>query len=204
MRVCFVVWRYPSFSKSDHAGGAEKQLQRLTTELNKRGHETTIISGKKGRNPLLEKPDENISVFRIPTTSLPGISMILYMIILPIIIVRLHFRERFDVIHIPLPDLFIISLYFTSRLLGIPVIARIAADELDQSYSQGLWATVRELIKSVILKVEGIQTLNPMAYNDALLLGKTREQVFLVPNGVNIPDKQKDYTKMSNKVLYIG
>lgn len=204
LQICFIVWRFPLFSESDIVGGAERQLQKLSFELGSKNHKVTIISSRRSKEPFYQRPHKNIGIVRVPTTALPILSMILFMMILPLILIRLHFRDKFDVIHIPLPDLFIIPIHLVSRLLRIPIITRVAADELDQSYSHGLWSIIRNLIKAIILKADGIQTLNPKAYADALRFGKPDDQVFLVPNGVRVPEQERDYAEIYNRIIYVG
>jgi glycosyltransferase involved in cell wall biosynthesis len=184
--------------------GAEKQLLQLIQYLQNSKHSFKVFSRSVDGLPNREIISKKGLIHRLPTTTVPGLSMLLFTLMLPFALLRSHFQKKFDLIHLPLPDLYLCTVAITRYLLDIPVIARIAADELDLSYSHGFWRLARFYIRSIILKMEAIQTLNPYAQKQAKNLGVPSDQIFLIPNGVRVPDRTKEYGDLTNQILYVG
>ena len=184
--------------------GAEKQLLRIATMLKSTPHRVTIISKRMKGSPNREHLSDRINIERVFTTGIPGLSMLLFTIALPIILLRIHLKERINIIVLPLPDFFIFTVSLLTKLLRIPLIARVAADELNPIYSHGFWYIVRLMIRSFILKTDAIQTLNPTTHRIALEQFCDPNKVYLIPNGVDLPEIPKDYNNLSKRILYVG
>ena len=184
--------------------GAENQLLKWTKALSIAQHDITIFCRKERNAPTMEEINDSSTIYRLPTTEVPGLSMLLFMILLPVYMLKIHARHRFDLIHLPLPDVFITICYILHRLLKIPLISRIAADELYPRHSFGIWRFTRLLIRAFVLKSNAVHTLNPVAQKMALKWKKDYCLVYLIPNGIEVPDKQKLYSHLSRKIIYIG
>jgi len=205
MHICYVIWKFSSPNNFLRMGGAEKQLLKIIDNLrNNKSIKITVIARKMPENPKEETIAENIKIKRLLTTNIPLLSMILFSISLFFGLVKLNKKEKIDLIHLPLPDLYLISVRLTRAILKIPFISRIAADELDPKSSRGMWLIERLYVRSLILKSDAIQTLTEYATKKASQLLFDPDKIHLIPNGVEIPKKIKDYTLLSYEIVYIG
>lgn len=187
-------------------GGAEKQLLKLVKTLtDDTDHSITILSRKESGDPYKEALSSKACVYRIPATTIPGFGVFVFSMILPFLILVLNVRNRFDVIHLPIPDLFIFAVDGIGKLLGIPVIVRIAADDfLLPAYSHSLGKWIKIILRPAILKMYAIHVLTPWARRCAQKLGGTTVRVYLIPNGVETPKLQRDYQRLTKRITYIG
>jgi glycosyltransferase involved in cell wall biosynthesis len=204
MHIGFVIWKFDYSGLKHIMWGAEKQLLQVALGLTRKGHNVSIFSSGIESNSRKNTISDNLVIYNLPTTSLPGISMLLFMIVLPIWIIRIHFQRRFDTIHLPLPDFFIVSVFIIRMLVHVPIVSRIAADELVLTYSHGPWSVIRSIIRSYILKSDGVQTLNPHAQALAIKAEIPRQHVFLIPNGTDIKLQKKDYNSLKKRIIYVG
>lgn len=206
LHVLFVIWRFKSPTRFTSMGGAEKQLLKLVNALTDDSkHSVTILTRKESGDPHKEALSSNVRVYRIPATTIPGFGVFVFSMILPFLILVLNVRKRFDIIHLPAPDLFIFAVYGIGKLLGIPVIVRIAADDfLIPAYSHSLGRWIKIILRSAILKMDAIHVLTPWACRCAQKLGGTTVRVYLIPNGVETPKLQRDYQRLTKRITYIG
>ena len=185
-------------------GGAQRQLIRIAEELKSTRVKITVLSAQVKNCVAQEEVSENFIIKRLPTTTIPGLSMFLFMLLLPLALFIQHIRYRFNLIYLPLPDIFIIDLLMIRAILRIPVIARIAATELDLKYYHDSWLSIKLLIKSSILRMDAVQVLNPETFKRALDEGRTNQNTYLIANGVVIPNQQRAYPKLTNEIIYVG
>ncbi len=203
LHVLFVIWRFKSPKSFTGMGGAENQLLKLMNTLMDDCHHLTVITRKTGNDPSEEFLSDHIRILRLQTTSIPGISMLVFFFLLPLAVVRCHLSNRIDVMHLPLPDLFVVAVYFLKLVLKIPAIARVAADEyLVPRHSRGVGKFSKYIIRSVMVRMDAIQTLTPAAYKSASKLGLGT--TYLIPNGVLLPQEHRDYRNLTNRITYIG
>lgn len=187
-------------------GGSEKQLLRVVNELKKNYYKyQVIIVARKAKNDLsFEKVSPKIKIYRLFSTEIPILSMMLFMISLPIFLIHYHLRFRISVIHLQLPDFFLLSLLLVRYITKIPIITRIAANELNLITFHGIWYNARRFMRSLILQTDAIHTLNPTAFNNSFELGFSVKNLYLIPNGVNVPVDSKNYKSLKRQILYVG
>jgi len=205
MKLCYVIWKFRTPKKFTNMGGAEKQLLKIIETLKrKKDIEIIIFTRKTEDDPFLEYYSENVIIKRVNTTNIPLMNMLIFSIQLLFFITKVNLKERINLIHLPLPDIYISVIYAIQKLYKIPYISRIAADELLPFRTKGLWLINRLITRFFILRSNGIQVLNPQAKKIAENLNVDRKKIYLIPNGTKIPLKKKDYSRLSNNILYIG
>ncbi|MFW9923840.1 MAG: glycosyltransferase [Candidatus Thorarchaeota archaeon] len=205
MHICYVIWKFSSPENFQKMGGAENQLLKIVNHLkNNDDIKISIISRKMPNESKKEFPSNNVEITRINSTKIPFLSMIIFSISLFFKLIKLNKKDKIHLIHIPLPDLFLFSIWFIRIFLKIPFISRIAADELNPINSKGLWKMERLFVRSLILRSNAIQTLNQNATQQAFDLSFSKERIFLIPNGIAPPTISRDYKKLSNEIIYIG
>ncbi|MBD3189759.1 MAG: glycosyltransferase [Candidatus Heimdallarchaeota archaeon] len=185
-------------------GGAENQLLKIIEQLRDKKVQITILSKQTHNDPIKEQIFKDKVIKRLSVTNMPIISMIIFMVTLFFELVKLNKKQKIDLIHLPLPDAYIISVYLFSKIYKIPVITRVAADELYPYKKEGVWLLNRLLVRHFMLKLNGIQILNPLAKNHAKKLGYPEERTFLIPNGTKIPERHRNYGEFTHNILYIG
>lgn len=202
--ICYVIWKFRSPDNFVNMGGAENQLLKIINQFKNSNKNITIISRKTDADKGVEIFSDNIKIHRINTTNIRFLSMILFMIGLFVLIYRINRKKRIDIIHLPLPDIYIASIFVLRMMLKIPVLTMVAGDELYPQRKKGLWYVDRLIVRHFMLKLDGIQTLNDTAYKIGQKLQYKEEKLFLVPMGVNIPSKMRDYKKLTKNIVYIG
>ncbi len=186
-------------------GGAERQLLKIVENLkNKRDIKVTIISKKLPDDSIKESVSPNISIQRLKSSNIPLISVFIFSIVLFFHLIFLNKKKKIDLIHLPLPDLFILPVLILRRILHFPVIARIAADELFPFRSHGFWFLERIIVRKMILMCDAIQTLNGQAFAYSKSIGVNQKRLFLIPNGIEDLHQPKNYTNLTKKIVYIG
>jgi len=185
-------------------GGAETQLLKIIKHLKNTDKKITIIARKTDDDKRLEEVSENITIYRINTTNIRFISMIIFCIATFFLIYKINRVNKFDIIHLPLPDIYIIMIFILRRILKIPITSMVAGDEVNPQGYIGLWYIDRKIVKNLILKSDGIQTLNTQTFEFCEKIVKDKEKIYLVPMGVEIPLIKRDYKNFSNNIVYIG
>jgi len=205
INVYYVIWKFRTPKKFLEMGGAEKQLLK-TIEVfkNRTDIKMTIYSQKIKEDPINEQYSKNITIKRVKTTKIPFLNMLIFSFKLLFFIAKNNKREKIDIIHLPLPDIYITVVYLIKKLYNIPYISRIAADELFPFRTKGLWLINRLVTRFFIMKSNGVQVLNTQAKKTAENLNIEKSKIFLIPNGTELPVKKKNYSKLSNIILYIG
>ena len=205
MHICYILWKFRSPKNFQQMGGAENQLLKIIKRLQRRKDiKITIISRKLPDDPIKEIVSSNIKIQRINSSNIPVISLVMFSIVLFFKLIKINSKERINIIHLPLPDLYLSTLYLLRRILKIPVITRIAADELSPYSSHGLWLVERLFVRKLILQSDGLQTLNNQAYDFAKSAGFDIRKLFLIPNGIEKSKFFKKYEKLTHKIVYIG
>lgn len=202
--ICYVIWKFSSPNKFTKMGGAENQLLKTLTHVKGNKIKYTIITRKIPDATQNEMIGYNKKILRLFTTTIPLLSMILFMINLFFTIIKLNKENRISIIHVPLPDVFIVVLFILQKTLKIPIITRVAGDELAPFRKHGFWLVNRLIVRSFMLRLNAIQALNPQAYKVAENLNYPRERLFLINNGTTIPKKFRQYDDIKNSIVYIG
>jgi len=203
--IAYVIWRFRSPKDFTHMGGAENQLLKLVNHIkdDPKNH-VTIIAKQTDNDPENEEISCNVKIKRIKVTNTPIVSMFIFMISLLLTMMKIHRKKRIDIVHAPLPDSYIAVLYVLRFLLKIPIITRVAGDELVPFKTHGFWHVNKLLTRSIMLKLDGIQTLNPLMYEMALKLKYPKSKLYLISNGTIIPKKKRDYKKITHNIMYLG
>lgn len=205
VHICYILWKFSSPNNFTGMGGAENQLLKMVKQLgNKDNIHITIIAKQTLNDSSYEEISKNRDIYRLKTLNIPIISMLIFMLALLFRVMKINKYKKIDLIHLPLPDIFISIVYILRLILKIPVISRVAADELYPYEKGSYWLINRLLVRSFMLKLDGIQTLNPIAKKHAKYLGYPENKIFLIPNGTKIPKTAKDYQKLTYTLLYIG
>jgi len=205
LHLCYVIWKFKSPNSFTKMGGAEKQLLKLLYEFRSyQNVKVTVIARKTTEDKIYEQFSSNIKIYRVYTTNIPLVSMFLFMIFMPLLIIYLNSKNRITSIQLQLPDVYIFSISLLRNLLKIPVITRVAGDELYPIKKRGLWLADRLFVRHYMLKMDAIQVLTSYSYNLALKLGVEKNKIFLIPNGVEIPKKRRNYSQLNKKILYVG
>ena len=202
--ICYVIWKFKSPDNFVNMGGAENQLLKIIKQFRHSDKNITIIARKTDGDKEIEIFSDNIKIQRINTTNIRYISMILFMIGLFFLIYKINRKKRIDIIHLPLPDIYIAIIYLLRMMLKIPVLTMVAGDELYPQRKKGLWYVDRLVVRYFMLKLDGIQTLNATAYKIGKKLRYNEEKLFLVPMGVVIPSAMRNYKKLTKNIVYIG
>ncbi len=205
MHICYIIWNFKSPKNFTNMGGAEKQLLKIIKNVESdKDKQITIISKKMAGDLDKESISSNKEIQRINVTNYRFISMFIFNILLFFKIINLHKKKPIDLIVLQLSDIFIITVYILRYILKIPILTRIATTELYPNKRKGLWLYVNRFIRYIILKSDGMQTLNPLSYYYAKKLGYNDKKLFLIPNGVDIPNEMRNYKKITKNILYIG
>ena len=203
-KICYVIWKFKSPKNFVNMGGSETQLLKWIKQLEKQDKKITIITRKTENDEKFESSSENIEIYRINTTKVKYLSMLLFTIGLFFMFIKLIRKEKFDIIHVPLPDVYLSVIYLIRLIFKIPVITTAAGDELFPQIKKGLWYVDRVIVKYLMLKSDGLHTLNNITYELGEVLNYKKNKLFLISNGVEIPIKSKNYEKLTNKIVYIG
>jgi len=205
VHICYILWKFKSPNNFTGMGGAENQLLKMVKQIESKDNlQITIIAKQTPNDPSYEEISKNRNIYRLKVSKIPIVSMLIFMIALFFKVMKINKHKKIDLIHLPLPDAFILIVYFLRLVLKIPVISRVAADELYPYDKGSYWLVNRLLVRKFMLKLDGIQTLNPIAERYAKYLGYPENRIFLIPNGTLIPKNPKDYQKLSYTLLYIG
>ncbi|MHA1212732.1 MAG: glycosyltransferase family 4 protein [Candidatus Heimdallarchaeota archaeon] len=205
MHICYVIWKFKSPKNFQQMGGAENQLLKVIDKLKDRADiKVTIVAKQMSGDPIEEVVSPRIKIKRIKSANIPLISIVIFSVLLFFKLIRLNKKEKIDIIHLPLPDLYLRSLYLLRRILKVPIITRIAADELYPFSSYGFWLVERIYIRKLILKSDGLQTLNDQAFEYAKSIGFSKQKLFLIPNGIERANEMKKYGKLTKRIVYIG
>jgi len=205
IHICYIIWKFKSPKNFIGMGGAENQLLKIIEHLkNNSKIKITIITKQTPNDLVYEKIAVNKEIIRLNVANIPLISMIIFTISAFFMLLKINKRNGINIIHVPLPDFFIIILNFFSKIMRIPVINRIAADELYPKNKGNFWFINRIIVRKLMLKLDGIQVLNPIAKNYAKYLKYPDERIFLIPNGTKIPNKYNIYNDFTYNLLYIG
>lgn len=205
MHICYVLWKFKSPQSFIEMGGAERQLLNLLNEFKKReGLKVTVFAKKTENDLVFEEYFSNIKIIRIPVPPIKFISLFFFTLLLPFFIFQETRKCRIDIIHIPLSDVFLLSLLFVAKFCKIPLISRIAGDELEPFRKHGLWFINRIIVRKLVMLTDAIQVLTNYSYQQAINLGIEANKLFLIPNGVILPSDFRDYNHFSNNVVYIG
>ncbi|MFW9905707.1 MAG: glycosyltransferase family 4 protein [Candidatus Thorarchaeota archaeon] len=203
--ICYILWQFKSPKNFKDMGGAERQLLHIIDVLGEENRFRVNIVSRRSKDDLpFEKYHEKIQIHRIFTTDLPIVATMLFIIFLPLFIIRCHMKERISVIHVQLPDFFLVSLYFVRQVIKVPIIVRIASNELDLRFFHGFWLAARRIVLYFILKMDAIQTLTPTAYKKASKLNFPLDRLYLIPNGVKLSTKSRNYEFLKKRILYVG
>ena len=155
--ICYVIWKFRTPKNFIGMGGAENQLLKMINVLKKKKEiKMTVLTKQSSNDPLNEKISEDNEIFRLNVLNIPILSMLLFMIIIFPKLIRINKRKKIDIIHIPLPDIFMFTIYIISRILGIPVIIRVASDELNPKNKGSLWFLAKLFVRKLMLKFDGI------------------------------------------------
>ena len=73
-------------------GGAQRQLIRIAEELKSTRVKITVLSAQVNNCAAQEEVSENFIIKRLPTTTIPGLSMFLFMLLLPLALFIQHIR----------------------------------------------------------------------------------------------------------------
>ncbi len=205
LHICYIIWKFKSPKFFTRMGGAENQLRKLINEVKDSENVKITLLARKTKDDLrFESIAPNINIYRIYSTQLPILRLILFTINLFFYLIYLNLKNRINVIHLQLPDVFIITVYYIRWLLKIPVISRVAGDELSPTHKKGLWLKNRLIVRYFMLKMDAIHTLTPYAYKLAEKLNFSKNKIFLIPNGVNVARERRDYSNLTQKLLYVG
>jgi len=205
MHVCYVIWKFKSPKNFQQMGGAEKQLLKVVENLkDKKDIKVTIISKKLHDDSIKESISHNVSIQRVKSTNIQIISVFIFSFVLFFHLINLNKKKKIDLIHLPLPDLYLLPILVLRRILKFPVIARIAADELFPFRSHGFWYLERIIVRKMIMMCDAIQTLNNQTYIFAKSEGVNENQLYLIPNGIENLHLSKTYAKLTKKIVYIG
>jgi len=202
--ICYIIWKFKSPKNFVNMGGAENQLLKIIKRFKDTKKEITIITRKTDGDSKFEIYSSNIKIYRIFTTNIRYLSMLIFMISLFFLIIDLNKKRKFDIVHLPLPDFYILTVYVLRFILNIPVLTMVAGDELHNQNSKGLWRISRLVVRFFMLRLDGIQILNPTAYNIAVNLGYEKEKIFLIPMGLEIPIIFRDYKEFKNNIMFVG
>jgi len=138
MPICYVIWKFKSPKNFQQMGGAEKQLLKIVENLkNKNEIKVTIISKKMSDDSVEDSISPNVTIQRLKSSNIPIISVFIFSLVLFFHLISLNIKKKIDLIHLPLPDLFLLPILILRKILKFPVIARIAADELFPFRSHG-------------------------------------------------------------------
>jgi len=205
IHICAIIWKFRSPSNFREMGGAEKQLLKLLKLIQKESNiNVTILTRQIQSDKKHELVSNNIEIHRINTTNISFLSMFLFMFFLPFIIIKINSRKKINLFYLPLPDIYLFSLVFIRKIMHIPIITRVAGDELNPYRKSGFWYINRILVRKLMICFDAIQVLNPNAYREALNLSYPKEKLFLIPNGVEIPKFTKSYDHLTYNLLYVG
>ncbi|NHJ48366.1 MAG: glycosyltransferase family 4 protein [Asgard group archaeon] len=202
--ICYVIWKFKSPNNFVNMGGSENQLLKWANHLQKLDKKVTIIARKTDNDKDVEILSENFEIIRINTTNIRYLSMLIFMISLFFVFSRLHRKNKFDIIHVPLPDVYLFTLFFLKRIFKIPIVTTAAGDELNPQRYKGLWYIDRLIVKNLMQKTDCIHTLNELTFSTGIRLNYNKEKLFLIPLGVEIPKKKRNYKKLTNTIVYIG
>jgi len=202
--ICYVIWKFKSPKNFVNMGGSENQLLKWITQLEKCNKKATIITHKTNNDLKYERVSKNVQIFRIETTTTRFLSMFLFMIGLFFLFIKLNRKEKFNIIHAPLPDVYIFVLFFLRLIYKIPVLTTVAGDELFPEKKMGIWRVDRLLVRYLMLKLDGIHVLNDIALEAGKKLNYDQKKLFYIPNGVKIPAEVREYSKFTHNILYIG
>jgi len=184
---------------------SENQLLKIVNSVKEKDNINITIFSRKMKNEFEEeKISENANIIRINATFIPILSMFIFMFKLFFKVIKLHKNRKINLIHLPLPDFYIFIAFLLRHILKIPVITRVAGDELFPFKKHGLWLVSRLIVRSFMLILDGIQALNPTAYKLALELGYPSKKLFLIHNGTIIPKEFRKYEQFTNNIVYIG
>ncbi|MGC9780303.1 MAG: glycosyltransferase [Candidatus Heimdallarchaeota archaeon] len=205
IHLCYIIWKFKSPRKFTLMGGAENQLLKFINNIGDDSNKHVTIITKQTKGDLKEETIfPNKKIIRIKSTNIPIISMLIFMFLLLFTIIKINRKKRINLIHVPLPAIFISILFLIRYFLKIPIITRVAKDELNPSDKHGLWLVDRLIVRLFMLKLDGIQTLNPISYNMAIKSGYPSMKLFLISNGTIIPLNYRRYDQLTNNIVYIG
>lgn len=205
IHICYIIWIFKSPKNFTGMGGAENQLLKIANSVKNEDNINITIFSRKMKNDLAEEEiSKNANIKRINTTFIPILSMFIFMFMLFFKVIKLHKSKRINLIHLPLPDLYVFVAFLLRRILKIPVITRVASDELYPYEKHGLWLVNRLIVRSFMLILDGIQTLNSANRKLALELGYPSKKLYLINNGTIIPKEFRKYEQFTNNIVYIG
>lgn len=194
------------YSWGKGAGGAENQLLLLGKNLVKRKTLQVYVLSK--RFNLKEESHLKIENWNLIRIYAPNKFFLFYYLISSFLsILKLHQRERINLIHINEPSISLPLAVILKKLFNIPVFQKFPSIFTKSLLSDNYYRHAQPFLLKLTKRFDKIQCISTQIYNSALELGFKPETLVKIPNGIDTKPYEtiiRETHQKITKLLFIG
>ena len=194
------------YSWGEGAGGAENQILLLVKKLVKR--ETLQVHVLSKRFNLKEYSFlkiKNLNLIRIYAPN--KFFLLFYLLSGFLAILKIHHRERINLIHINEPSISLPLGYIIKKLFNIPIFQKFPSIFTKSLTSGNYYQHAQPFLLEITKRFDKIQCISAQIFNSTLGLGFKPETLVKIPNGIDTHPYQtitRDPNDRIRRLLFIG
>jgi len=187
-------------------GGAENQILLLVKNLVERDTiQVHVLSKRFNFRESSYAKIKNLNLIRIYAPN--KIFLVFYFLFGLLNILKIHRKERIDVIHINEPSISLPLVYFIKRLFHIPVFQKFPSIYTKSFLSDNYYRQALPFLLEITKKFDKFQCISSQIFNSVLKLGFKPDTLIKIPNGINPKPYltiTRDPNKEIRKLVFIG